>query len=307
MRQAFVNFAVMNRKIKGLIVCLAGILVITGCSSKLAKLQKNGTLQEKYKAAIEFYEAKDYYRAGILFEEITPLLRGDSTAEKTQFYNAYSNYHQGLYQMSSYLFKNFYATYANSPFAEEAFYMHAYSMYKDSPKYDLDQTSTLSAIDALQTFINTFPYSEYAQKSAQNLIDLRNRLERKDYQRAKQYYETSGVTIANYKAAVIAIDNFMRDFPDSPYKEELMFIQLVSQQKLASSTIFKLQAERYTRAISLYQKFVDAFPNSKYMKQALKSYEEAQQGLDEVNEIQEKIDAQKLEIQNKTAAQVVNW
>ena len=292
----------MNRKIKSLIVFVAGVLMITGCSSKLTKLQKSGTLQDKYKAAIEYYEAKDYYRAGVLLEEITPLLRGDSTAEKAQFYNAYSNFHQGLYQMSSYLFKNFYATYANSPFAEEAFYMHAYSMFKDSPKYDLDQTSTLAAIDALETFINTVPYSEYAQKSAQNLIDLRNRLERKDYQRAKQYYETSGVTIANFKAAVISIDNFMKDFPDSPYKEELMYIQLVSQQKLAASTIFKLQAERYAEAISMYQKFVDAYPNSKYMKQAIKSFEDAQEGLEEVNELQAKIDAQKLELQNKAAA-----
>lgn len=296
----------MNIKLKGLIVCIIGILMITGCSSKLAKLQKNGTLQEKYKAAIDFYDAKDYYRAGILLEEITPLLRGDSTAERAQFYNAYANYHQGLYQMGSYLFKNFYATYANSPFAEEAFYMYAYSMFKDSPKYDLDQTSTMAAIDALQTFINTFPYSEYAQKSAQNLIDLRNRLERKDYQRAMQYFETSGVTIANYKAAVIAIDNFMKDFPDSPYKEELMYTQVIAQQKLASSTIFKLQAERYTRAINLYQKFVDTFPNSKYMKQAMKAYETAQEELDEVNKLQEKIDAQKLELQNQKAAEVAN-
>ncbi|MFT6204910.1 MAG: outer membrane protein assembly factor BamD [Spirosomataceae bacterium] len=291
----------MNDKIKRLSVFIAGILMIAGCSGKLAKLQKNGTVQEKYAAAINYYESKDYYRAGVLFEEITPLLRGDSTAEKTQFYNAYCNYYQGLYQMSSYLFKNFYATYANSPFAEEAYYMHAYSMFRDSPKYDLDQTSTLAAIDALQTFINTFPYSEYAPKSTQNLIDLRNRLERKDYQRAKQYYETSGVTIANYKAAVIAIDNFMKDFPDSPYKEELMFIQLVSEQELAESTIFKLQNERFTKALRFYEDFVDAFPNSKYMKDAIKAYEAAQEGLEEVNELQEKIDTQKLEIKEKTA------
>lgn len=290
----------MNKKVKGLVLCVAGILILAGCSNKLAKLQKNGTVQEKYEAAIEYYEIKDYYRAGILLEEITPLLRGDSTAEKAQFYNAYANYHQGLYQMSSYLFKNFYATYANSPFAEEAYYMHAFSMYKDSPKYDLDQKSTMAAIEALQIFINTFPYSEYAQKSAQNLIDLRNRLERKDYERAKQYYETSGVTIANFKSAVISIDNFIRDFPDSPYKEELMYIQLVSQQELAASTIFKLQAERYTKAIAFYQKFVDTFPNSKYMKQAIKSYDDAQKGLEKVNEIQKSIDEQKLELQNKT-------
>ncbi|MFB0946492.1 MAG: outer membrane protein assembly factor BamD, partial [Spirosomataceae bacterium] len=43
--------------------------MIAGCSGKLAKLQKNGTVQEKYAAAINYYESKDYYRAGVLFEE----------------------------------------------------------------------------------------------------------------------------------------------------------------------------------------------------------------------------------------------
>lgn len=296
----------MNRKIKQLIVLLVGGFFVVACSGKFTKLQKSGTVQEKYKAAIDYYEAKDFYRAGILFEEITPLLRGDSTAEKAQFYNAYCNYNQGLYQMSSYLFKNFYATYANSPFAEEAYYMHAYSMFRDSPKYDLDQTSTMAAISALQTFINTFPYSEYADKSAQNLIDLRNRLERKDYQRAKQYYETSGVTIANYKAAVIAITNFNKDFPDSPYAEELAYIQVASQEKLAESSFFKFQKERFDRSIVLYQAFVDNYPNSKYMKNAIKSFEDAQKGLEEVNKIQNQIDKQVEKQKEVNASAIAN-
>lgn len=283
----------MNRNTKKIIVLFCSLFFLGACSSKFAKLQKSGTVSDKYKAAIDYYEQKDYYRAGILFEEISPLLRGDSTAEKTQFLNAYCNYHQGLFQMSSYLFKNFYATYANSPMAEEAYYMSAYSMFKDSPKYDLDQASTKLAIDALQNFINTYPLSSYANKSAQNLIDLRNKLERKDYERAKQYFTTSGVTIANFKSATIAINNFMKDFPDSPYAEELAYIQLESQTELAKSSFFKFQKDRFEKAIKFYQDFVDKYPNSKYMKQALKSYEDAQKGLEEVNKMQIEIDKAK--------------
>src|SRR6218665_765533 len=139
------------------------IVLSSACSAKFAKLQKKGTSEEKYKAANEYYKKGDYYKAGLLFEEIIPLLKGDSLAEHAQFFNAYAQFQQKQYSMSSYLFKSFYATYENSPMAEEAFYMYAYSMYKDSPIFNLDQPNTLMAIDALQTFINRFPASKYAQ------------------------------------------------------------------------------------------------------------------------------------------------
>ena len=92
--------------IRFLIFLLAlGILQIS-CSKKFNKLQKKGTLDEKYNAAIKYYQEADYYKAGVLLEEITPLLKGDSTSEKAQFYNAYCNYYQSNFQMSSYLFES---------------------------------------------------------------------------------------------------------------------------------------------------------------------------------------------------------
>lgn len=260
------------------------------CNRDFIKLQKEGTTDQKYKAAMKYYQEGEYYFAGTLFEEISPLLRGDSTAEKTQFYNAYCNFYQSQYQLSSYQFKSFYATYANSPLAEEAYYMHAYSMFKDSPKYNLDQTSSLTAIDALQTFINTYPNSEYADNCSQHLKDLRARLERKAYERAKLYYKTSGTTIANFKAAVISIDNFRQDFPDSPYNLELSYIQIVSQFELANNTIFSKQKERYEKVLSLYETFKDKHPTTEFDKELSNIYAKAQEKLAEVIKIQEERD-----------------
>ncbi len=271
------------------------IIALGACHKEFTKLQKSGTTQQKYEAAMKYYKEADYMRANLLFDEIIPLLKGDSTAEKSQFYNAYCNFYMSQYQLSSYYFKTFYSTYANSPLAEEAFYMHAYSMYKDSPAYNLDQESTLTAIDALQTFLNTFPNSKYAAECTQNLIDLRERLEKKAYEKAFLYYKTSGVTIANYKAAVITIDNFRRDFPDSKYNEELSFVQLKSQFELAENSFFNKQHERYAKTLEFYEKFVDKYPNSVYLKELVKIYDEAQKNLEEVIKQEEEIEKQKQE------------
>lgn len=286
-------------------IFIASALFLGACHKEFTKLQKNGTTEQKYTAAMKFYKDADYFRANLLFDEIIPLLKGDSTAEKSQFYNAYCNFYMSQYQLSSYYFKTFYSTYANSPLAEEAFYMHAYSMYKDSPAYNLDQESTLTAIDALQTFINTYPTSKYAEECTKNLQDLRERLERKAYEKAYLYYKTSGVTIANYKAAVITIDNFRRDFPDSKYNEELSFVQVKSEFELAENSFFSKQHERYAKTLELYEAFIDEYPNSTYIKELVKIYDEAQTALAEVIKQEEEIEKLKQEAASKPVEETV--
>jgi outer membrane protein assembly factor BamD len=288
----FTIFAPMFGKKAYIAYVLISFVVLTACKSPFTTLQKKGTTEEKYKGALNYYKKADYYRAGLLFEEIIPLLKGvDSTAEYAQFYNAYCQYNQGQYQMSSYLFKTFYSTYANSPLAEESFYMYAYSMFQDAPSYNLDQASTLTAIEALQTFVNTFPTSKYAEQCSGNLTDLRHRLEQKAYEKAKLYYKTSGTawTKANLKAAVVTVNNFERDFPDSEYLEELKFMQIESQYEYAEISIEEKQRERYTDVITFYEKFVDTYPKSKYLGQLEKMYDNSNKGLERVAKFEKEV------------------
>lgn len=282
--------------VRYLVLFFALSLFQISCSKKFNKLQKKGTLEEKYKAAIDYYQKADYYKAGVLLEEITPLLKGDSTSERAQFYNAYCNYYQGNYQMSSYLFKTFYATYNNSDFAEESYYMYAYSMFKDAPPYNLDQTNTLTAIDALQTFINTYPGSKYEKKCTKDLDDLRYRLELKAYEKTKLYFKTrepSFLGRSNYKATVVSVDNFRKDFPDSKFNEELSYLQILAQQELSDVSYYSKQKERYNEAITLYEKFIDKHPNSKYLKELEKVYSKSLKGLEGVIKIEKEIDEAK--------------
>lgn len=280
-------------------------ILIFGCNSKFTKLQKKGTTEEKYNAAMNYYQSGDYYKATVFFDEITPLLRGDSTAEKTQFYNAYSNYYQGNYQMSAYLFNSFYATYNNSNLAEEAYYMYAYSMFKDTPPYNLDQTNTLTAIDVLQNFLNTYPDSKYAAKCTQDLLDLRYRLELKSYEKAKLYFKTrdpSWSGLSNYKASVVTIDNFRKDFPDSKFNEELASMQILAQYELADLSLFAKQRERYNETLNFYNKFVDKYPKSKYIKDLEKIHDKATKGLEKVASDEKKIEEYKQKLKAEQEA-----
>ncbi|WP_461099321.1 outer membrane protein assembly factor BamD [Spirosoma luteolum] len=262
------------------------LLFLLGSCSSFSKLQKSGTDDQKYKAAVEYYQNKDWYKAGLLFEELIPVLKGSTESEMAQFYYAYTQFNQQQYLLSSTLFKKFYETFARSDYAQEAMYMYAYSLYKDTPDFNLDQSNTLTATSALQDFINAYPDSKYREQGTQLILELRQKLERKAYEKAKLYYKTSGFNIASYKSSVISINNFQREFPDSPYNEELAYLKVDAEFSLAKNSLENKQKERYQEAIGYYQSFVDKYPNSKYVKQAEKMYETSVREVDRLAKLE---------------------
>lgn len=264
-----------------LLLLLLAFSLLTSCS-KFSKLQKSGTDDEKYKAALEYYQKGDFYRAGLLFEELIPLLKGSTESEMAQFYYAYTQYQQQQYNMSQFLFKKFYDTYARSDYAQEALYMHAYSLYKDSAPHTLDQTSTMTAISALQDFINAYPESPFRNECTGYIMELRKKLELKAYEKAKLYYKISDFNLASLKSAVISIDNFKKDFPDSQFSEELSYLKVDAQYTLAKSSISDKQKERYEETVKYYKEFVDKYPQSSYLKDAEKLYTTSEEELERI-------------------------
>ncbi len=260
--------------------------LLSSCSP-FSKLQKSGNDDAKYKGAIQYYQKGDWYRAGLLFEELIPVLKGSTESEMAQFYYAQTQYHQQQYLLSATLFKKFYETFARSDYAQEAMYMYAYSLYKDTPSFNLDQSNTLTATSALQDFVNAYPDSKYKEESTKLILELRGKLERKAYEKAKLYFKTSGFNIASYKSAVISINNFQKEFPDSEYNEELAFLKVDAEFSLAQNSLETKQKERYLEAISYHQVFVDKYPKSQLLKQSEKMYETSQKEIDRLDKLEQ--------------------
>lgn len=254
------------------------LLILFSNCSEFRQVQKNGTWEEKLKAAMKYYEEEDYYRASLLFEEVIPIIKGSNEAEKAEFFFAYAQYQQGNYILSSYHFKNFYDVYSRSEYAEEAFYMYAYSMYLNSPDFKLEQNSTQEAIIAMQTFINRFPNSKYRDEASMAIDEMQKKLEKKAYLGAKLYYD-----LEMYQSAVVSFDNFRKDYPDSDYVEEAMFLRMDAQFDYALNSVVSKQRERIQEFLDMYQDYIDYFPESSYTKQAGKMYERALEELEQLN------------------------
>ena len=267
---------------------LVGFIALLGLSScgKFEKFRKSASLPVKYKAAVDYYKKKDFDKASILFDEILPLMKGDSTQEMATYYQAYCDFNLGNYTVANAHFKKFYEVFSRSEFAEEAIYMSAFSLYKDSPNYNLDQTGTLSAINELQSYLNNYPDTKFKDECSNMIKELRRKLERKAYEKAKLYHKTSPFNVASLKSAVIEIVNFQRDFPDSDYNEEMAYLKVLAQFDLANSTIESKQKERYSDASKFYLELVDKYPQSSFLKGAEKMFEKSNAEVDRIAKLE---------------------
>jgi outer membrane protein assembly factor BamD len=245
------------------------ILTLVSCG-KFRKIEKSQDWRVKYEAGLNYYSKQDYYKASILFEQILPIVRGLPEGEKVQFYLAYCQYYDRLYLLSSEQFKTFYETYGRSSLAEEARYMYAFSLYSSSPKSNLDQTSSINAMSAMQEFLNRYPQSKFREKAIEVIFKTQEKLEKKGFDNAYQYYR-----MRSYKAAIVALNNFKNNFPDSQYLEETYYLVVVSEYKLAQQSIYSKQGERYKAVVDHYKEFVDKYPESKFLKDAEKVYAES--------------------------------
>lgn len=272
-----------NRKIFVMASWIVLVLIQTSCS-KFRQIQKSDDWEVKYRAALEYYEREDYYKASVLIEEILPILRGRPEAERIQFYFAYAHYYQKQYIMSAHYFKTFFTIYSRSEYAEEAMYMHAYSLYLDSPDFELDQTNSREAISAMQSFINRYPRSNYANDASQIIDKLQLKLERKAYENAIQYYRLEKYNGGEaLKAALIAFENFQDDFPDSNLNESICFLKIEAAYNLAKKSIRSRMRERLMATIDHYQYFIDNYPQSDHVKNAENIYVNC---LDELEKLQ---------------------
>lgn len=252
------------------------VLFTAGCSN-FRKIEKSEDWRIKYEAGLNYYAKKDYYHSAILFESILPIVRGLPEGEKVEFYLAYCQYNEKTYLLASDQFKTFYETYGRSQYAEEANFMYAYSLYSSSPDHNKDQSSSIEAMNAMQVFLNKYPGSQFMNKAIEVIDVSQDKLEKKGFENAKQYLK-----LKMYRGAIVAFDNFKKNFPDSKYLEEAAYLKVVAEFEFAEVSIPSRQFERYSTTLDYYKELVDNFPTSPFLKEAQRFYSES---LSQVNKL----------------------
>jgi outer membrane protein assembly factor BamD len=245
---------------KNLLYTFLLVAFFSSCS-EYQKAIKSEDVEVKTKMATKKYEAGKYEKAIRLFEQVSPVLKGKPEAENVFYMFSQSYYKTEQYYLSGYQFESFAALYPKSKNAEEAAFLGAKSYSKLSPVYSLDQVDTDKAINKLQDFINKYPNSQYLADANVVVKELREKLEKKAFEIAKQYN-----TIEDYKSAIKALDNFIADYPGTPYKEQALFYKLNASYQLAINSVPSKMEDRLNVAKAAQEALLNFNANTEYKK-----------------------------------------
>jgi len=251
-------------------IMLIFAILIQSCNKQtFQKILKNDDYELKYQKAKLYYETKKYSRALQLLEQLVPQEKGKARGEEVLYMYAMTNYKIKDYILAGYYFRLFTNTYPKSVYTEESMFLGAYCYYLDSPRSSLDQDPTEQAILEFELFLNKFGDGTKVDTTNTLIDELRYKLQEKSYEIAKLYYD-----IGYFNAASIAFENSLQDYPDSPFREEIIFYTMKSLYNYASNSVDIKKLDRLTKAQKKYKTYLKNFPDGKYIKEANRINEE---------------------------------
>lgn len=248
------------------------ISLLVACKSTFEQVRTSNDPERILKESLMYYDKADYLRAQALMEIILNQYRGTPQGEELFFKYAYTHYNLNSFELAATYFTNFASTFTYSSFKEEAEFMAAYSHYKLSPSYRLDQQPSIDAINAFQDFADKYPESERIPQCNELIDELRVKLEEKAFNQGYLYYD-----LGEYQAAVTSFQNMLSEYPESNKAEYVRFLILKSAFLYATRSIYDKREERYEMAENRYQDYINRYPDGKNVREARDIHKQIQQ------------------------------
>ena len=256
-----------------IIATMAAMLAVS-CKSQYEMLLNSNDTDTKYEAAFKYFNDEKYQKAAALFESLSVLTNGTERDDTVRYYWGLSNYRASDYYTAETNFSDFVGSFPRSPFAPEARFLRIDCLYRQTLRYELDQSPTHVAINAINEYIAEYPDNENVSVCRNMLDDLNKRLDTKAYEAARLYYK-----IEDYIASSVALRNVLKDNSENAYREDILYYIAMSSYKYAHFSVKAKQKERYLTFIDDYLNFVGELPDSPYRRELDVLYRRAQKEL----------------------------
>ncbi len=252
---------------KGLFILLL-VTVMMGSCGDYQRLLKSHDPEEKYQAALLYFNDHQYIKAQTLLDDVSGYYRGTERAEDILAYLGRCYAGQKNYASAADYYQAYTRNYPKGKYATEAYFQVGHCLYLDSPDARLDQEITQQAIDAFTLFVELYPESPYAEQAYREMQELYDKLAQKELLSAKLYYNLGSYLGNNYLSCEIVARNALKNFPSNKYQEEFSWLIYQSKYQQAIHSIEEAKLERARAAVDEYYNFITEYPNSKHRKEA---------------------------------------
>lgn len=253
---------------KGLFILLL-LVVLTACGD-YQRLLKSRDPEEKYQAALRYFNNKQYIRAQTLLDDVAAYYKGTERSEDILAYLARCYMGQKNYESATDYYQAYVRNYPKGKYATEAHFQIGHCQYLDSPDARLDQATTKSAIEAFQVFVELYPESPYANQAYEEMSALYDKLAYKELKSAQLYYNLGSYLGNNYLSCEIVSKNALKNYPSNKYQEDFNWLIFQSKYQEMVHSYEDKKMERARDAQDEYYNFVTEFPDSKHRKDAEK-------------------------------------
>lgn len=261
-------------RIRHLFLVILAMAAMASCKSQYEIMLNSNDADAKYDAAFAYFNEGKYAKAAALFESLSVLTNGTERDDTVRYYWGLSNYRYRDYYTAETNFTQFIEAFPRSPFTSDARYLRIDCLYRSTLRYELDQTPTYTAIDAISEYILEFPDNPNMESCREMLDILNERLDKKAYESARLYYR-----MEDYLASRVAFRNVLKDDSENVYREDILYHIAMSSYNYARLSIPSKQKERYLTFIDDYYNFIGEIPESNYRKELDTAYNKAQKSL----------------------------
>ncbi len=184
------------------------VIFLFSCSNRNSA--KMDSFRVRYEKGMELIKKEKYFQAVDHFTYVVYNSPGSEIADDAQFYLAESHYFLKEYLVAIDEYQRLTRRWPASLFTDDAEYKIGKAYEKLSPIYEKDQTYTVKAINAYQSFVDEYPESEHRAQAETSIKKLRYKLAKKVFDAGKLY-----MVLREWKAATITFQGVIENYYDT--------------------------------------------------------------------------------------------
>jgi outer membrane protein assembly factor BamD len=186
---------------------LAAVLSLTSCGGPYTA-RRVGLPDEKLALADNLFERRKYDRAAVEYKDFLATFAGDERSDYAQFRLAESYRLDEQYAVAAVEYRILVNDYGYSEYVDDSFFLEGLCAFNQANRAERDQTKSYDALNRINRFLQLFPTSPRKEEAERALIEIHERLGKKDFLNAKLYY-----SMRENDAALIYFEKVISAFP----------------------------------------------------------------------------------------------
>ena len=226
----------------GLVVVILAIAAgFGGCAGGIPSIPN--TPDAVIEKGDRYFKRGRYYQAGELYKAFLARYAGHDRSDYAQFMLGESYFEDEEYTVATIEYRLLVTNYGYSEYVDKGFFKEALCNYRESPKFELDQTRSIEALSQFEQFVRVFGDSPLVPEAQEYIGEIHKKLAKKDLENAKFYFKGK-----RYLSAVIYLDKIIDNYPNNEYWVEAKYLK---------AKAFYIRGERFEEALHLLNEVID--------------------------------------------------